>query len=107
VYSSSAVSFLVMIGCALGILFVWACGIASGLFLIAALFSGTMSLFTHSQHAFRTVFGFLAYAAAPFVLIAAISYYYGKLTDKLKGRQHRLALDRTSSSRPPELTAAR
>jgi hypothetical protein len=37
---AGAISFVVMIGCVLGIIFLWACGIASGLFLIVALFSG-------------------------------------------------------------------
>jgi uncharacterized protein (DUF58 family) len=39
---AGAVSFFVIIGYALGILFMWACGILSGLLLIVALFSGTM-----------------------------------------------------------------
>ena len=101
---AGAVSFFVIIGYALGILFMWACGIVSGLFLIVALFSGTMWLFTHSQHAFNTMLGFLAYAAVPVALIVVMSYYYGKLTDKPESRQQ----PQTTSSvlRPPEPSAA-
>jgi hypothetical protein len=58
---AGVVSFFVMIAYALGILFMWACGIVSGLFLIVALFSGVMWLFTHSPHAFHTMLGFLGY----------------------------------------------
>ncbi len=103
---AGAVSFFVIIDYALGILFVWACGIVSSLFLIVALFSGTMWLFTHNQHAFHTMLGFLAYAAVPFALIVVISYYYGKLTDKLEGRQQRQTPSRTGRLRPSGLTAA-
>jgi hypothetical protein len=39
---AGVVSFFVMIAYALGILFMWACGIVSGLFLIVAFFSGVM-----------------------------------------------------------------
>jgi membrane protein YdbS with pleckstrin-like domain len=99
-------SFFAMIGHAVGILIVWACGMVSGLFLIVALLSGAMWLFTHSQHSFQTMLGFLAYAAVPFVMIIVMSYYYGKLTDKLEGRQRRQALNRSAGSRPPKLTAA-
>jgi hypothetical protein len=45
---AGVVLFFVVIGYAFGILFMWACGIVSGLFLIVALFSGVMWLFTHS-----------------------------------------------------------
>jgi hypothetical protein len=103
---AGAVSFFVMIGYVLGILFLWACGIVSSLFLIAALFSGTMWLFTHSEHALHTMLGFLAYAAVPFALIVVVSYYYGKLTDKLEGRQQRQTAGRMGRLRPPESTAA-
>jgi len=86
---AGAFSFLVMIGGVLGILFVWSCGIASGLFLTVALFSGTMWFFTRSQYAFQTMLGFLVDAAVPFAMIVVMSYYYGKLTDKPQRRQRR------------------
>jgi hypothetical protein len=50
--------------------------------------------------------GFLAYAAVPFALIALISYYYGKLMDKLEGRQQRQTRSRTGRLGPSGLTAA-
>jgi hypothetical protein len=92
---AGVVSFCVMIAYALGILFMWACGIVSGLFLIVALFSGVMWLFTHSPHAFHTMLGFLAYAAVPFALIVAVTYYHGKLTDWLNTGQHWRPLNRS------------
>ena len=92
---AGVVSFFVMIAYALGILFMWACGIVSGLFLIVALFSGVMWLFTHSPHAFHTMLGFLGYAAVPFALIVAMTYYHGKLTDWLNSGQHRRPLNRS------------
>jgi hypothetical protein len=70
-----------------------------------ALFSGTMSLFTHDHHAVYTMLGFLADAAVPFAMIVVMSYYYGKLTDKLAGRPCGRAPNR-SSPRPCELTVA-
>jgi membrane protein YdbS with pleckstrin-like domain len=104
---ASVVSFFVMVGYAVGILFVWACGMVSVLFLIAALFSGTMWLSTHSHHAFQTMLGFFADAAVPFATIVLVSYYYGKLTDKLERRQRRQAWDRSGGSIAPEFTAVR
>jgi hypothetical protein len=69
---AGVISFPMLIGYAFGILLMWVLGIVSSLFLIAALFSGAMWLFTHSPHAFHMMLGFLAYAAMPFVLIAAM-----------------------------------
>ena len=92
---AGVVSFFVMIAYALGILFMWACGIVSGLFLIVALCSGVMWLFTHSPHAFHTMLGFLGYAAVPFALIVAMTYYHGKLTDCLSTARHRRTLNRS------------
>jgi hypothetical protein len=86
---AGVVSFVVMIAYALCILFMRTCGIVSGLFLIVALFSGVMWLFTHSPHAFHTMLGFLGYAAVPFAVIVAMTYYHGKLTDWLNSGQHR------------------
>jgi hypothetical protein len=96
---AGVVSFFVMIAYALGILFMWACGIVSSLFLIVAFSSGVMWLFTHSPHAFHTMLGFLGYAAVPFALIVAMTYYHGKLTEGLKTRQDRRALNRSGRSR--------
>src|ERR1700730_12885980 len=84
---AGVVSFFVMIAYVLGILFMWAGRIVSGLVLIVALFSGVMWLFTHSPHAFHTMLGFLGYAAVPFALIVATTYYHGKLPQGLKTRQ--------------------
>jgi hypothetical protein len=104
---AGVVSFFVVIGYAFGILFMWACGIVSGLFLMVALFSGVMWLFTHSPHAFHTMLGFLGYATVPFALIVAMTYYHGKLTDRLKARQDRRAPNGSGSSRPRERIPAR
>ena len=95
---AGVVSFLAAIGFAFGVLFMWVCGVVSGLFLIAALFSGMMLLFTHSPHAARTMLGFLGYATVPFLLIVMISYYYGKWTDLLDGNHQPRALNRPRRS---------
>lgn len=77
-------SFFAAIGFVVGALFIWVCGIVSGLFLIAALFSGVMWLFTRNPHAFHTMLGFFGYAGVPFLLIVVMTYYHGKWTDWLK-----------------------
>jgi hypothetical protein len=43
--------------------------------------------------------GFLGYAAVPFALIVAMTYYHGKLTEGLKTRQDRRVLNHRSRSR--------
>ena len=91
---AGVVSFFAAIGFAFGVVFMWVCGIVSGLLLIAALFNGVMLLFTHSPHAAHAMLGFLGYATVPFLLIVMISYYYGKWTDWLEGNHHRRALNR-------------
>jgi hypothetical protein len=58
-------SFFAAIGFVVGALFIWVCGIVSGLFLIAALFSGVMSLFTRSPQAFHTMLGFFCICLCP------------------------------------------
>jgi hypothetical protein len=51
-------------------LFLWVCGIASGLLSIAALFSAAMWLLTHDPHAFRSMLGFLFAMTRPAGLAA-------------------------------------
>ena len=82
--AGGCVSFFVAIGFVVGALFIWVCGIVSGLFLIAALFSGVMWLFTRNTRAFHTMLGFFGYAGVPFLLIVVMTYYHGKWTDWLK-----------------------
>jgi hypothetical protein len=81
---AGVVSFFAAIAFVFGALFIWVCGIVSGLFLIAALFSGVMWLFTRNPHAFHTMLGFFGYAGVPFLLIVVMTYYHGKWTDWLK-----------------------
>jgi hypothetical protein len=83
---AGVLSFFVMLTNGLIRLFLWLCGVASGLLLIAALFSGAGWLFTGDGHAFRNMLGFLFEAAVPFAVIAAVTYCRWKLFDWLGAR---------------------
>ena len=85
--------FFVMLAYVAGFLLLLACGFACAGFLLVALFSMGMWLFTHDAHAFRMMLGYFAYAGGAFAAIAALSYYHGKFADGVKTkREQRVAL---------------
>jgi hypothetical protein len=61
-----------------------------------------MWLFTRNAHAFHVMLGYFAYAGAAYAVIAAVSYYRGRLTDLVKTKQGRAALGRIGRLRPAE-----
>jgi hypothetical protein len=85
------VAFFLMIAYAAGFLMLLACGFACAGFLLVALFGMIMWLFTHNVHAFHVMVGYFAYAGAAYAVIAAMSYYHGKLNDHLSARPRRQA----------------
>ena len=93
VLTAGFVSFFVMLAYAAGLLLLLACGFACAGFLLVALFSMVMWLFTHDPHAFRMMLGYFAYAGGAFAVIAALSYYHGKFADGVKAKRgQRVAL---------------
>jgi hypothetical protein len=100
VLTAGFVGFFVMLAYAAGLLLLLACGLACGGFLVVALFSMVMWLFTRDMHAFRMMLGYLAYAGGVFSVITALAYYHGKLTDGVKvARERRATLRRISQLR--------
>jgi hypothetical protein len=59
---------------------IWfACGVACFCFLLVALFSMVMWVFTLDTHAFNLMLGCFVHAAAACAGVAAISYYRARL----------------------------
>ena len=81
--------FFLMLAYVAGFLIWFCCGLACIGFLLVALFSMVMWLSTHDAHAFRTMLGYFVYAAGAFAVIAMLSYYKGKLMDRVKIRWER------------------
>ena len=73
------VGFFVMLACIVGSLIWFACGVVCFCFMLVALFSMVMWVFTHDTHAFDLMLGYFVYAAAAYAGIAVISYYRGRL----------------------------
>jgi hypothetical protein len=85
--------FFVMLTYVAGFLLLLACGFACAGFLLVALFSMGMWLFTHDAHAFWMMLGYFAYAGGAFAAIATLAYYHGKFADGVKTkREQRVAL---------------
>jgi hypothetical protein len=83
-----------------GLLLLLACGFACAGFLLVALFSMGMWLFTHDAHAFWMMLGYFAYAGGAFAAIAALSYCHGKFADGVKAkRDQQIALHRIGECR--------
>jgi hypothetical protein len=77
-----------MLACVAGFLLLLACGFACAGFLLVALFSLVMWLFTNDAHAFRMMLGYSGYAGGVFAATTALSYYYGKWRDGVRtGRE--------------------
>jgi len=87
VLTAGFIAFFVMLAYAAGLLLLLACGFVCAGFLLVALFSMTMWLFTHETHALHLMLGYFAYAGGIFSVIAALFYYYGKWRDDMKVRQ--------------------
>jgi hypothetical protein len=81
--------FFLMLAYVAGFLIWFCCGLACIGFLLVALFSMVVCLSTHDAHAFRTMLGYFVYAAGAFAVIAMLSYYKGKLMDRVKIRWER------------------
>ena len=71
---------------------IWfACGVVCFCFLLVALFSTVMWVFTHDTHAFGLMLGYFVYAGVAYAGIAAISYYWAGLIDSVRTRLGRAA----------------
>ena len=71
----------------LGLLVLWLCGLASVLCLMVAIFAGVMYWLTGTPHDAQIAVAYLVYAAAPFVAVFVLSYYWTKLTEALRQRR--------------------
>lgn len=83
VLAAGFVGFFVMLAYMAAILVWFTCGVACFCLLLVGLFSMVLWLFTRDAHAFHVMLGYFAYAGAAYAVIAAISYYRGKLGDRL------------------------
>jgi hypothetical protein len=100
VLTAGFIAFFVMLTYAAGLLLLLACGFGCAGFLLVALFSMVMWLFTHNAHALHVMLGYFGYAGGTFSVIAALSYYHGKFMDDMKVRQNqRIAHQRVSHLR--------
>jgi hypothetical protein len=100
VLTAGFIAFFMMLAYAAGLLLLLACGFVCAGFLLVALFSMVMWLFTRDAHAFHLMLGYFGYAGGTFAVITAIFYYHAKFGDGMKARQHRhLAFRQTSHLR--------
>ena len=102
VLTAGFVGFFVMLGYMAGVVVWFACGVVCFCFLLVALFSMVMWLFTRDAHAFHVMLGYFAYAGAAYAVIAAMSYYRGKPTDLVRSRHGRAAPGRIGRLRLAE-----
>lgn len=81
-------------GIALAVAFtvLWACGVASGLCLMVAVFAVVMFGITGKPHDGQIALTYLGYAAVPFVMTFVLVYYDSKLR---YARQQHQARDRS------------
>jgi len=94
VLAAGFVGFFVMLGYMAGVVVWLTCGVVCFCFLLVALFSMVMWVFTRDAHAFHVMLGYFAYAGAAYAVIAAMSYYRSRLTDVVRSRHGRAALGR-------------
>jgi hypothetical protein len=96
VLTAGFIAFFVMLAYAAGLLLLLACGFVGAGFVLVALFSMIMWLFTGDTHALLVMLGYGIYAAGTFAMIAALSFYHGKFMDGMKARRYRsIAQQRT------------
>jgi len=93
VLAGGFVGFFVMLAYIAGGLIWFACGVVGFCFLLVALFSMVMWVFTDDTHAFGLMLGYFAYAGATYAGIAAISYCRARLIDVV-GNGYRSAVPR-------------
>jgi len=79
VLAAGSVGCLVMLAYMVGSVIWFTCGVVCFCFLLVALFSMLMWLFTHDTHAFGLMVGYFVYAAAAHAGVAAVSYYRARL----------------------------
>lgn len=82
------IAFFVMLASVAVLLLMLACGFVCAGFLLVALFSMVVWLFTRDVHALHVMLGYFGYAGGTFAVISALSYYYGKFMGGVKARQH-------------------
>jgi hypothetical protein len=97
VLTAGFIAFFVMLAYAAGLLLLLACGFVCAGFLLVALFSMVMWLFTGDTHALHVMLGYFGYAGAAFAVIAALSYYHGKSLDNRRARQNQRISRRLAS----------
>ena len=78
VIAAAALTFFGGIAFALAFTVLWACGVASGLCLMVALFAVVMFGITGKAHDGQIALTYLGYAAAPFALTFVAGYYLSK-----------------------------
>jgi hypothetical protein len=79
-------TFFVGIALIACMILLWLCGIAGSLMLLVSAFAATMYAITGKHHDLTLALGYLCYAAVPFVIIFALTYYQGKIVDSRKQR---------------------
>ncbi|HUB15758.1 MAG TPA: hypothetical protein VMB34_27680 [Acetobacteraceae bacterium] len=88
VLTAGFIAFFLMLAYAAGLLLLLACGFVCAGFLLVALFSMVMWLFTHDAHALHLMLGYFGYAGGTFAVITTLSYYHGKVTDGMRIRRN-------------------
>ena len=81
------IAFFVMLASVAVFLLMLACGFLCAGFLLVALFSMVVWLFTRDAHALHVMLGYFIYAGGTFAVIGALSYYQGKLMDGMRARE--------------------
>ena len=74
----AALTFFGGIAFVVALAMLWACGVASGLCLMVALFAGLMFGVTGKSHDGQIALAYLGYAALPFALTFVAGYYRSK-----------------------------
>ena len=97
VLTAGFIAFFVMLAYAAGLLLLLACGFVRAGFLLVALFSMAMWLFTRDTHALHVMLGYFGYSGGTFAVITAPFYYHGKFLDGMKARQGQHIANRRAS----------
>ena len=79
VIAAAILTFFGGIAFAVAFAALWACGVASGLCLMVALFAVAMFGITGKSHDGQIALTYLGYAALPFALTFVAGYYRSKL----------------------------
>ena len=84
VIAAAILTFFGGITFAIAFVMLWACGVASGLCLMVALFAVVMFGLTGKPHDGQIALTYLGYAALPFALTFVAGYYRSKFRRKQK-----------------------